>query len=72
MGLRQTVIDSKGWCKLQKPPCPQKDGLLSALCIFGGLSSASTDAAPDIAPAADKTFEFSRETTEIPKAAGYP
>ena len=69
MGLRQILIDSKGWCKLQKPPCPQKDGLLSALCIIGGLSSA---AAPDIAPAADKTFEFSRETTEMSKAAGYP
>ena len=40
-----------------------------AVCV---LSSAASDAAPALAPAADKTLEFSGETTEMSKAAGFP
>ena len=40
-----------------------------AVCF---LSSAISDAAPALANTADKTFEFSCETTEMSKAAGFP
>ena len=35
------------------------------------LSSAASNAAPAVAPAADKIFEFSDETTEMSKAVGF-
>ena len=40
-----------------------------AVCF---LSSAASDAAPAVALAADKVFEFIGETTEMSKAAGFP
>ena len=36
------------------------------------LLHCTSDAAPAVAPIADKTFEFSGETTQMSKAAGYP
>ena len=41
-----------------------------ASLAVGFLSSAASDDAPAIAPTADKTFEFSSETTQMSKTTG--
>eukprot|EP00731_Ephydatia_muelleri_P015022 Em0008g742a len=51
---------------------PKPNSAYFALLAVCFLSSATSDAAPAVAPAANKTFEFSCETIQMSKAAGFP
>ena len=69
-------MHSKARCKFRKKiaeplcPMPHPNSAHFASLAVCFLSSAASDAAPALAPAADKTLEFSGETTEMSKAAG--